>query len=216
MSTTDTAAKPAPKKKKAGGSFKGEFYRQMRLWHGYLSAFAFVALMFFSATGLFLNHPEWFKPASKTAPVVNVMLSPAELAQAKAAKDPAHAIADVVGKKTKLVGVFSSGEVLDGSALIRLESVKGSSDLEADLTSGKVGVTVERHDTVTVINELHRGKNGSPAWKLVIDAVAIVVLCLSVLGYILFFSLRFRLRTSLILTAVSIVAMIGVFLFLTP
>jgi hypothetical protein len=208
--------KPKTKKKASGGSFKGEFYRQMRAWHGYLSAFAFVALMFFAATGLFLNHPEWFKPASKTAPVITVMLSPAELAAAKAAKDSAHAIADDVGRKTKLVGVFSSGEIEDGDGLIRLESVKGSSDLDVDMTTGKVQATVDRHDLVTVINELHRGKNASPAWKLVIDIVAIVVLALSLAGYILFFSLRFRLRTSLILTGVSIVALLGVFVFLTP
>jgi hypothetical protein len=206
-----------PKKKKASGSsFKGEFYRQVRLWHGYLSAFAFVALMFFSATGLFLNHPEWFKPASKAAPVITVTLTPGELAAVKAAKDPAHAIAEAVSRKTALVGVFTSGEIEDDDALVRLESVKGSSDLDANLTTAKVEATVERHDLVTVINELHRGKNGSPAWKLVIDAVAIVVLVLSLLGYILFFSLRFRLRTSLILTGVSIVALGSVFLFLTP
>jgi hypothetical protein len=60
------------------------------------------------------------------------------------------------------------------------------------------------------------GSGGPPAWKLVIDAVAIIVLALSVLGYILFFSLRFRLRTSLILTGISIVALAGVFLFLAP
>lgn len=216
MDKPQTAPKPATKKKKGGGSFKGEFYRQMRLWHGYLSAFAFVALMFFSATGLFLNHPEWFKPASKAAAPLTLTLTPAELVEAKATKDPARTIADLVGHKTRLIGVFTSGEVLDGSALIRLESVKGSSDLEADMATGKVAVTVERHDPVTVINELHRGKNGSPAWKLVIDAVAVIVLALSLLGYILFFSLRFRLRTSLILTGVSIVVLVGVFLFLTP
>src|SRR5690242_20539981 len=41
-------------------AWKISFYRQCRLWHGWLSAFAFLALMFFSATGLLLNHPEWF------------------------------------------------------------------------------------------------------------------------------------------------------------
>ena len=41
--------------------WKIEFYRQSRLWHGYLSAFAFIALIFFSVTGLLLNHPEWLK-----------------------------------------------------------------------------------------------------------------------------------------------------------
>jgi hypothetical protein len=207
---------PKKPKKKSGGSFKGEFYRQMRLWHCYLSAFAFVALMFFSATGLFLNHPEWFRPASKPGPLVMLTLTPAELTAAKAAKDPAHAIADTVGRKTRLIGAFASGEIEGDDGLIRLESVKGSSDLDVNMTTGKVEATTQRHDTVTVINELHRGKNASPAWKLAIDAVAIVVLVLSLLGYILFFSLRFRLRTSLILTAISVVVLVGVFLFLTP
>ena len=31
-------------------AWKVNFYRQCRLWHGYLSAFAFIALMFFSLT----------------------------------------------------------------------------------------------------------------------------------------------------------------------
>jgi len=36
------------------------------------------------------------------------------------------------------------------------------------------------------------------------------------LGYVLFFSLRFRLRTSLLITAASLVILATVFLLLTP
>ena len=36
---------------------KGEFYRLARDWHGYLSALAFLALIFFASTGVLLNHP---------------------------------------------------------------------------------------------------------------------------------------------------------------
>ena len=35
----------------------GDFFRVCRWLHGYLSAFAFLSLMLFSATGLILNHP---------------------------------------------------------------------------------------------------------------------------------------------------------------
>ena len=40
-----------------------DFYRHSRYVHGWLSAFAFLTLLFFSVTGLLLNHPEWFEPA---------------------------------------------------------------------------------------------------------------------------------------------------------
>jgi hypothetical protein len=214
---TDTPAQaPAPKKKKSQGSFKGEFYRQMRLWHGYLSAFAFVALMFFSLTGLFLNHPEWFKAEVKDQPSHTVTLTPAELAAVQADKEPGKALVTAVAKKTRIVGAYSSGEVIDTDIMSRAVGPKGASNLVADTKTGKVEVTLEKRDFVTVINELHRGKDAPVAWKLVIDLTAVVVLALSLLGYILFFSLRFRLKTSLILTGVSIVVLAGVFLFLTP
>ncbi len=220
MTTVDAAAKPKPKpkpKKKGGGSFKGELYRQSRLWHGYLSAFAFLALMFFAVTGLLLNHPEWFDQKPDDKPVEATLTLPkAELAKAQAAKDPARALADAVGRERNLRGAYQSGEIIDGEAMIRLEGVTGSSDLIVNLESGETEVTISKVDLVTTINELHRGKNAGAAWKLVIDFSAIIVLALSLVGYILFFSLRFRLKTSLILTGVSLGALLGIFFLLVP
>jgi hypothetical protein len=202
---------------KAPGGLKGEVYRQARLWHGWLSALAFGALIFFALTGLFLNHPGWFKSQTVGPPAVTtVVLPPAELAAAAQAADPGRALADAVGRRASLRGGFQSSEVVDGEAMIRLEGVRGASDLTVDLKSGRAEVSVERATLVSTLNELHRGKNAGAAWKLVIDAVAILTLVLSLLGYVLFFTLRFRLRTGLVLTAVSLAAMAGVFILLTP
>jgi hypothetical protein len=100
--------------------------------------------------------------------------------------------------------------------MIHFEGIKGASDLTVNLATGRTEVSLSRHDTVTVINELHRGKNASKPWKLVIDFSAVIVLILSLIGYVLFFSLRFRLRTSLILTGISLAALAAIFVFLTP
>jgi hypothetical protein len=54
------------------------------------------------------------------------------------------------------------------------------------------------------MGDLHRGKNASVPWRAVIDLSAILVLALSLTSYVLFFSLRFRPKTSLILTAISL------------
>jgi hypothetical protein len=208
-------AKPKPAKKPI--NWKAEIYRQSRNWHGYLSAFAFLALIFFAVTGLFLNHPEWFE-AKGEQPTRDrtVQLAPADLAAAKAAKDPARALTELVRRQTPLIGAFQSGEVIDEEAMIRLEGPKGSSDLVVDLASGKAEVTVKTARLIDTLNELHRGKNSSGAWKAVIDISAILILALSIIGYVLFFTLRFRLKTSLILTVVSLGAMLAVVVFLTP
>ena len=198
-------------------NWKAEVYRQSRTWHGYLSAFAFLTLIFFAVTGLILNHPEWIEARgdlpSKTA---TVQIAPADLAAAKAAKDPSRALAEEVGRHIPLIGAYQSGEVIDEEAMIRLEGPKGSSDIAVDLAGGKAEVTTTRARLIDTLNELHRGKNASAAWKAVIDISAILILALSIIGYVLFFSLRFRLKTSLILTAVSLVAMVGVAVWLTP
>lgn len=198
-------------------NWKAEVYRQSRTWHGYLSAFAFLTLIFFAITGLLLNHPEWIEAKGEQPSADRtVQLAAADVAAAQKAKDPSRALAELVRKQAPLIGAYQSGEVIDEEAMIRLEGPKGSSDLVVDLASGKAEVTVKRARLIDTLNELHRGKNAGAAWKAVIDVSAILVLALSIIGYVLFFSLRFRLRTSLILTAVSLAAMVGVVVLFTP
>lgn len=206
-----------PKPVRKAINWKAEVYRQSRTWHGYLSAFAFLTLIFFAATGLILNHPEWIEAkGEQPSKDTTVQLAPADLAAAKAAADPSRALAELVRRQTPLIGGYQSGEVIDEEAMIRLEGPKGSSDIAVDLASGKAEVTVKKARLIDILNELHRGKNASASWKAVIDISAILILALSIIGYVLFFSLRFRLKTSLILTGVSLAAMAAVAVLLTP
>jgi uncharacterized protein len=198
-------------------SWKGELYRQSRLWHGYLSAFAFLALIFFAGTGLLLNHPEWTPvKAERPSQDMKLALALADLAAATAAADPARALGVTIGKRTRLLGAFQSGEIADGEAMLRFEGPHGATDVTVDMASGAADVSVSRARLIDTLNDLHRGKNAGVAWKLVIDLTAAVVLALSVVGYLLFFTLRFRLRTALVLTGTSLAVLIGVAWGLTP
>src|SRR5690349_7800411 len=96
------AADQANAKARSGAGFKGEFYRQCRQWHGYLSAFAFLALAFFAITGLLLNNPTWLSSDLPPEPQISNLTLPApDLAQAKASADPAKALAQAVGAHAK-------------------------------------------------------------------------------------------------------------------
>lgn len=195
---------------------KGGFFRLSRMLHAYLSAFAFLTLIFFSSTGILLNHPEWFEnymPAQQTR---TVTLTPTEVATAKAAPDQGRVLAMAVGRKTPLAGAFASSDIQGSRALIRLEGPKGSSDIEVNLTTGAADVRVIKASLTSVIQDLHRGKNSGAAWRVVIDASAYIVIALSLIGYVLFFSLRFRLKTSLALTAGSMAILAAIAVWLVP
>jgi hypothetical protein len=209
------AAKAAPRAKAGAKGFdRGAFYRLCRMLHAYLSAFAFLALIFFAGTGLLINHPDWI-PAKPHETEARLSVPAAALAAAARAADPAAALAEAVAKATPLVGAYRSGEVADGQADLRFEGAKGSSTVTIDLKTGAAEATVDRAGGLAVVGDLHRGKNAGAVWRAVIDASAVLVLALSVIGYVLFFSLRFRLRTSLVLTAGSLAVMLAIYLFAT-
>lgn len=198
------------------GFDKGAFYRTSRMLHAYISAFAFLALMFFSVTGILLNHPTWLQGEARAEQSVTAQIPAADIAAALKADDPPSALADTVTRRVKLRGAYKSGELLDGEAMLRLEGATGTTDIILNLHTGLAEATIQPATATSIVNDLHKGTNAGAAWRLLIDVTAVLVLALSLIGYVLFFSLRFRLKTSLVLTVASLAVFIGVYLAFVP
>ncbi|MFZ0332324.1 MAG: PepSY-associated TM helix domain-containing protein [Acinetobacter bohemicus] len=184
-----------------------DFYRHSRYVHGWLSAFAFLTLLFFSVTGLLLNHPEWFEPA-KTEETTQLILPESVLKSIKQQENPSDTILNYVRQQQNVVGRYQSSEVLDNEVMIRLESPAGATDIWVMADTGETEITQKPASTVSMLNDLHRGKNSGLAWSWLIDISAIIVIALSLVGYILFLSIKTRLVTHLVLTAVSLALII--------
>ncbi|MFT3728960.1 MAG: PepSY-associated TM helix domain-containing protein [Terricaulis sp.] len=191
-------------------SGKATFYRLAREWHGYLSAVAFVSLIFFAGTGITLNHPEWFARTHRPQETVQLHLAPHLIKAALSSTAPTESLARVVGARAHVLGAFSSGDVDGDQALIHFEGVAGSSDVSIDLLTGAGEVDSTRADVALMLNDLHRGKNAGATWKVTIDAIAALVLALSVVGFALFLSLRVRRLTSLVLVGAGAVTLVAV------
>ena len=187
----------------------GGFYRVARMLHAYLSAFAFLALLFFSITGLTLNHPDWLGGRRPPEQTRVVRIARADIDQALKAASPPRALAEAVSRVTPLVGPYASGDIVDGQALLRLEGPAGVTDITVTLATGEAEVATRRAGFVAMLNDLHKGKAAAPGWRLLIDTSAVLFIVLSVLGYVLFFSLRFRLPLSLFLTGISLVVLVA-------
>lgn len=184
-----------------------DFYRHSRYVHGWLSAFAFLTLLFFSVTGLLLNHPEWFEPA-KTEETTQLILPESVLKSIKQQENPSDTILNYVRQQQNLVGRYQSSEVMDNEVMIRLESPAGATDIWVMADTGETEITQKPASTVSMLNDLHRGKNSGLAWSWLIDISAIIVIALSLVGYILFLSIKTRLVTHLVLTAASLALII--------
>ena len=184
-----------------------DFYRHSRYVHGWLSAFAFLTLLFFSVTGLLLNHPEWFEP-TKTEQTTQLILPESVLKSIKQQENPSDAILNYVRQQQNVVGRYQSSEVMDNEVMIRLESPAGATDIWVMTDTGEMEITQKPASTVSMLNDLHRGKNSGLAWSWLIDISAIIVIALSLVGYILFLSIKTRLVTHLVLTAVSLALII--------
>jgi hypothetical protein len=198
-----------------GGFSKPDFYRLCREWHGYLSAAAFLALVFFSVTGILLNHPGLLQ-GEQPAPVETMFtLTAEEVAAIQAAPAPAAALAELARARTDLAGAFRDGEVVGEDVYANLQGARGRSNVTGNLRTGEVRIYIEREDAIGVLNALHRGEHAGRVWRLLIDLTAALFIVMSVIGFILFLSLRFRLRTALVLTTASLIVMIGVFMFAT-
>lgn len=208
MHATTRPDKPAPPRPP---SLKFRIYRQCRIWHGYLSAFAFAALLFFSTTGLILNHPEWFASDAPPLEESTFTLTQAQLKQLRDAETPGDILARFAAEHATLYGDYKDGTVAGDQIFVRLQGARGSSDIRATTTDGSVAVVSEAATTIAVMNALHRGETAGRVWRLSIDVMAIVMIVVALAGYAIFLSMSGKLRTALLISAASIVAAIAVF-----
>ena len=193
---------------------KVRFYRQCRLWHGYLSAFAFIALLFFAATGIALNHPDWYGARAPRNPPTTIALTPPQVQALRASPSPGELLATMVAEQTPLFGEFKDGALTMDQVFARLRGARGSSDLRANLNDGSVSITIERATLVGVLNALHRGETAGQAWRMLIDILSGILIAMALAGYVIFVSMSARLKTALLITGSSVAVTVGLFILM--
>ncbi len=186
--------------------------------------FGLAAVLFFSVTGLTLNHPDWFGEPERRESTQGRMAiewlrlgepvgSPADEA------DESRPVAklEVVEYLRKTHGV--RGAVADFRADERecTFTFKGpgyAADAFIDRESGHYDLTQTIHGFVAVINDLHKGRDTGKAWSAVIDASAIVLTVISLTGLVLLFNLKRKRIPGLLVAVGGTVAVAAVVTFL--
>lgn len=172
---------------------------------------SFGILFFFAATGLTLNHQDWFANQQRT------VVHKGTMDRAWLGSDVAEL--QIVEQLRKAHGIKAAlGELSKEEEQIRLD-FKGpgyTADVLIDRPTGSYEVTETRMGWGAVINDLHKGRDAGRTWSWLIDASAVFMSLVSLTGLTLIFFLAKWRRAGLIVLGLGAVACYAVYLVFVP
>lgn len=173
--------------------------------------FGSAVILFFSVTGLTLNHPDWFFEESLTqhsgqidAAWLNSEASPPEDWDEY---DFSHQVqrlevSEFLREQHGLRGTVTDFLAFEDECEVTFQSPGYSATARITRQSGDYTVDVLANDLVTVMNDLHKGRHSGETWSWVIDVSAVIGTLVGISGFVLIFFLRLR-RVPGLLTAVA-------------
>ena len=163
---------------------------------------SFAILLFFAATGLTLNHAEWFEGR------VNTTLSQGTLDAAwTKTSDPKAVAQDKIVEYLRhtngVKGDVSEFHVDESQCEVLFKGPGYEADATIDRDTGKYDLKVSRSSFVAVLNDLHKGRDTGSKWSEVIDFSAILMTLVSLTGLTLIFFLNKRRLTGLLIAGMG-------------
>ena len=174
----------------------------LRWLHIYTSMVSLLVVLFFAATGVTLNHPDWLAgertdeltgtlPATwKTTQGIDWLVVAEHLRSA-------HGVHGTVADRT----------ADDRQAALTFRAPGYSADCFIDVRDGSYRLTVSYQGALGVLNDLHRGRDSGGTWAWLIDVAGVFLVLLSLTGLGLLFYLR-KVRVKGLVTLVAGAALV--------
>lgn len=164
-----------------------------RTVHVYLSIALLIVLVFFSITGITLNHAETMtaEPETEVITLDSVPVLPLD-DNGMIADSPelAEYIRDEFGIRMEFADLLIEAPFVtieyDGPGLQAL--------VEIDQDLGEVYAETTNYGLIAVLNDLHKGRYTHIVWNALIDISAIILMIFSLAGLVLLLPNKFRFR----------------------
>lgn len=197
------------------------FAAAIRWLHIYVSMFGLAIVLFFSITGVTLNHPDWFfgefeRSARVQGTINTAWLAPRSTSNSTAdsdsdADEPSTgvdklAIAEFLRARHRLRGRVAEFRVDDDECTVTFKGPGYAADAFIERANGRYQLTITDHGLVAILNDLHKGRDSGEAWSIVIDASAIFLTFISASGLILLFYLKRRRVAGLLIALFGAIA----------
>jgi uncharacterized protein len=154
----------------------------------------FMVVLFFSVTGLTLNHPTW-SLGSAGSEITETGSLPAEWRSGETVDW--LVVSEYLRAEHSLRGSVAEHEATADEATITYKGPGFAADAFIDATDGSYEITIASQGIVGVMNDLHKGRDSTSSWKWLIDVSAIVLILISFSGLVLQLFLRRRRRSAM-------------------
>lgn len=169
--------------------------------HVYISTLLFSLLMFFSITGITLNHLEWL-PKDSAAKAQEITLP--ESMAASLAKQPESQLAAVEEYLVKHYGLPKARSIdFDrelGEINYDFPLPAGFAFALVDIETATIIVESERQHFWLLMNDLHKGRHTGEVWSWLIDLSAGFMMFFALTGLVILFQQKRRKRAGMVLT----------------
>ena len=193
----------------------------MRWLHIYLSMFGLAAVLFFSVTGITLNHPDWVFGEVERTRAVEGDVDVKWIGRAAAGSNDSSQlnkleVVEHIRKTHTIRGALAEFRVDDTECMVSFKGPGYSADAFIDRESGHYSLNELDHGLIALINDLHKGRDTGPVWSAVIDLSAALMTLISLTGLVLLFYLKLRRVTGVGVALVGTVVLIAIYRFWVP
>ncbi|MDO7844129.1 PepSY-associated TM helix domain-containing protein [Sphingomonas immobilis] len=175
-----------PKKRRLS---RGWWLRQLHTWHWISAAVSLIGMLMFAITGVTLNHADII-PATPAVTAKSGMLAPSLLRLLKPAPKASDApvpaqVADAVSAAVGLNPAGRPAEWSDAEVYVAMPRPGGDAWVSVDRASGAIKSEVTSQGLLSLLNDLHKGRNTGIVWRLFIDLFAAAAILFTATGLLL-------------------------------
>lgn len=188
---------------------KTEFTRLMRWLHIYLSMFSFAALLFFAITGITLNHTSWIEGQQRAEQAGGNMKMSwvyADSVQVDQLNMVEH-LRNQHNIKAKLTDFVTD----ETECSISFKGPGYAADALVDRTTGNYEIIITKSGLIAIMNDLHKGRDSGTTWAWLIDVSAVLMILVSLTGFVMIFFLRKKRLNGLLITLFGAVIIVVIY-----
>lgn len=186
-----------------------------RWLHIYLSMISFVVVLFFSVTGLTLNHADWFSgkevQQNYKGYVPFAWVNVTDTAQIKKLE-----VVELFRKNYGIKGYVSDFLIEDDQCSVSFKGPGYSADAFIQRKDGRFELTELKLGLGAVINDLHKGRDSGKGWGWLIDVSAVFLVIVSLSGLVMLLFLKKRKISGLLIAVLGGVICWLIYYLLVP
>lgn len=159
--------------------------------------FSFAILLFFAFTGITLNHLEWFTDQQRTITVSGEI--PKNLLSADTNQLKRIEIVEFFRSKYHITSPLKDFMIDEYQCVLSFKGPGYANDIFLERETGKYDLTEINTGLIGKLNDLHKGRDTSFKWRWLIDISAILLILISITGFLMLLFLKKKRITGLLI-----------------